>query len=89
MQETVRWTVNVSKETDDSLRSYLGTAGVKRGGLSRFIEDAVRWRVFHQTFRDIKAQNTEIDPEELQRIVDEAVGEVRAERRLRRRSKKS
>ena len=65
-----------------SLRTFLGARGVK-GDLSKFIEDAVRWRVFHRTVQDIKAANTNTKLDEVQRIVDEAVGEVRAERRAK------
>lgn len=79
--QAVRWSIKVSKETDLSLRTFLGAEGIKKGGLSRFIEDAVRWRVFHHTVQDIKARNANIDPKDVQRIVNEAVDEVRAERR--------
>jgi len=53
---------------------------MKKGDLSKFIEDAVRWRVFHRTVQDIKARNANTRPEELQRIVDEAAHEVRTHR---------
>jgi hypothetical protein len=56
---------------------------MKKGDLSKFIEEAVRWRVFQKTVEDIKARNADSDPDEIQRIVDEAVAEVRAERRAR------
>ena len=39
-----RWTVMVSKETDISLRSFLAQRGMKKGDLSKFIEEAVRWK---------------------------------------------
>jgi len=79
--EAVRWSVKVSKETDLSLRTFLGAQGMKKGDLSKFIEEAVRWRVFHHTVQDIKARNAATEPDEVQRIVDEAVREVRTERR--------
>jgi hypothetical protein len=82
-EEAVRWNIKVSKETDLTLRTFLGARGMKKGDLSKFIEDAVRWRVFQRTVEDIKARNAGADPDEIQRIVDEAVGEVRAERRAR------
>ena len=66
-----------------SLRTFLGARGMKKGDLSKFIEDAVRWRVFHRTVQDIKAANANTKLDEVQRIVDEAVGEVRAERRAK------
>jgi hypothetical protein len=81
MEEAVRWNIKVSKETDLTLRTFLGTRGMKKGDLSKFIEEAVRWRVFHRTVQDIKARNADTDPEELQALIDEAVQEVRAEKR--------
>ena len=86
-EQSVRWNIKVSKETDLSLRTYLGAHGMKKGDLSNFIEDAVRWRVFHRTVQDIKARNANANPHEVLRIVDEAVREVRADRRLKRAAK--
>ena len=83
MEEAVRWNIKVSKETDLKLRTFLGSQGMKKGDLSKFIEEAVRWRVFQRTVQDIKARNAESDPHELQAIVDGAVRGVRAERRKR------
>ena len=56
---------------------------MKKGDLSKFIEEAVRWRVFHRTVQDIKARNADLDPDEMQSLIDDAVGEVRAERRVK------
>jgi Ribbon-helix-helix domain len=80
-QEAIRWNIKVSKETDLTLRTYLGSQGMKKGDLSKFIEEAVRWRVFHRTVQDIKARNAEIPPEELQTLIDDAVREVREDTR--------
>jgi Ribbon-helix-helix domain len=82
-EESVRWNIKVSKETDLTLRTFLGSQGMKKGDLSRFIEEAVRWRVLHRTIQGIKQGNANADPDEIQRIVDRAVAEVRAERRAR------
>jgi hypothetical protein len=88
-EQAVRWNIKVSKETDLTLRTYLGAQGAKKGDLSKFIEEAVRWRVFHRTIQDIKARNADTDPDELQRIVEGAVREVRAERRAKRKADKA
>jgi hypothetical protein len=88
-EEAVRWNIKVSKETDLTLRTFLGARGMKKGDLSKFIEEAVRWRVFHRTVQDIKSRNADTDPGEIQRIVDEAVAEVRAERRIKQRADKA
>jgi Ribbon-helix-helix domain len=53
---------------------------MKKGDLSKFIEEAVRWRVFHRTVQDLKTRNAGTDPEELQSLIDDAVSAVRAER---------
>lgn len=86
-EQAVRWNIKVSKETDLSLRTFLGAQGMKKGDLSKFIEDAVRWRVFHRTVQDIKSRNANSNPEELQHIVDEAVHEVRTQRRSKRKGR--
>ncbi|MGD9787568.1 MAG: ribbon-helix-helix domain-containing protein [Sulfuricellaceae bacterium] len=45
MSETIRWTIKVSGETDLALRRFLGAQGMKKGDLSRFVEEAVRLRL--------------------------------------------
>ncbi|MGH9675073.1 MAG: ribbon-helix-helix domain-containing protein [Bryobacteraceae bacterium] len=80
MEEAVRWNIKVSKETDLTLRTFLGSQGMKKGDLSKFIEEAVRRHVFHRSVQDIKAHNADTDPKELQGLIDAAVREVRAER---------
>jgi Ribbon-helix-helix domain len=88
-EEAIRWSIKVSKETDLTLRTYLGAQGMKKGDLSKFIEEAVRWRVLQRTIQDIRARNADADPDEIQRIVDEAVSEVRAERRAKQQADKA
>lgn len=77
MEEVVRWNVKVSKETDLALRSFLGTQGMGKGDLSKFIEQAVRAEVFHRTVQDIKRRNADTGPDELQTLIDATVREVR------------
>jgi len=89
MGEAVRWNIKVSKETDLTLRTFLGARGAKKGDLSKFIEEAVRWRVFHSTVQDIRWRNADMDPDELQSIIDETVSQVRAERYARRKVEKT
>ena len=88
-EQTVRWSIKVSKDTDLTLRTFLGSQGMKKGDLSKFIEEAVRRRVLQCTVQDIRARNAGTDPEEIQRIADEAVSEVRAERRARETAEKA
>jgi hypothetical protein len=83
------WRIKVSKETYLSLRTFLGSQGMKKGDLSKFIEEAVRWRLFHRSVQGIKVRNRDSDPEELQAVIDEAVREVRTERRKKARAGKA
>ena len=53
---------------------------MKKGDLSKSIEQAVRAHVFRRTVRDIKARNAGTDPDEIEALIDNAVREVRAER---------
>jgi putative PIN family toxin of toxin-antitoxin system len=47
--EYIRWNIKVSKNTDLTLRTFLGSQGMKKGNLSKFIKDAVRWHVVLDT----------------------------------------
>ena len=76
--DTTRWTVSVSKETDIAVRSFLAQRGMKKGDLSKFIEDAVRWRVLDQTVAEARSKFDDMPPDELEALLDEAVAETRA-----------
>jgi hypothetical protein len=88
MEKGVRWNIKVSREIDLTLRTYLGAQGMKKGDLSKFIEEAVRWRIFNRSVRDIKSRNADAEPDELQAIIDRAVREVRSEHRTKRKLNK-
>jgi len=76
--DTTRWTVSVSKQTDISVRSFLAQRGMKKGDLSKFIEDAVKWRVFDQTLAEVRGKFADMSPQELESLIDDAVATARA-----------
>jgi hypothetical protein len=78
---TTRWTVTVSKDTDIAVRSLLAQRGLKKGDLSKFIEEAVKWRVFDQTLAETRAEFDDLAPEALQDLINEATEAVRNETR--------
>ena len=78
--KTVRWSLVVSKETDASLRTFLAQQGLPKDGLSKFVEEAVRWRVLDRTVQKVKANNADVPQAELDAAIDEALEAVRAER---------
>jgi hypothetical protein len=78
-EETTRLTVTFTRETDLALRAHLGAQGMRKGDLSKFIEDAVRWRMFDQAVQAVKAYKADVDPVDLQAAIDEACAAVRGE----------
>lgn len=76
----VRWTISVPKETDISLRTYLAQAGLRKGDLSEFVAEAVRWRLFDLNVTASRAANANVPSEEIEDAIEEALQEVRAER---------
>lgn len=75
-----RWTLVVSDETDRNLRVYLGQQGAKKGDLSKFVEQAVRERLFSETVDSVKERNAAFNQRDILEAVDEAVEAVRADR---------
>jgi len=75
--DTTRWTVSVSKATDIAVRSFLAQRGMKKGDVSKFIEDAVKWRVLDQTMAEARGKFADVPPEELESLIDEAVAATR------------
>ena len=76
---TTRWTVTVSKETDIAVRTLLAQRGMKKGDLSKFIEDAVKWRVLDQTLIEARFAFEDLQPDDLKALIDEATDSVRSE----------
>jgi hypothetical protein len=76
---TTRWTISVSKETDIALRSFLAQRGMKKGDISKFVEEAVKWRVFDETLAEVREKFADLQPDELQQLIDEATQNVRLE----------
>ena len=83
MTEAIRWTIKVSRETDLALRTLLGAQGMQKGDLSKFVEDAVRWRVFDRRVQALKDSTRDVPAAQLQDAIDEAVRDVRQAARRR------
>jgi hypothetical protein len=75
--DITRWTVSVSKQTDIAVRTLLAQRGLKKGDLSKFIEDAVKWRVLEQTMAEARGGFANLAPEALDALLDEAVTATR------------
>jgi hypothetical protein len=75
--DTTRWTVSVSRESDVSVRNFMAQRGMKKGDLSKFIEDAVKWRVFDQTLSEVRSKFADMPGEALDSLIAEAVASAR------------
>lgn len=80
MDNPVRWTVRVSKETDVAVRTFLAQRGMKKGDLAKFVEEAVRWHVLDQTVAETKVRNSSASGADIDAAIVEALAAVRAER---------
>lgn len=75
--DMTRWTVSVSKATDIAVRSFLTQRGMKKGDLSKFIEEAVKWRVLDQTMTEAHSKFADMPTAELEALIEEAVAAAR------------
>jgi hypothetical protein len=77
MSEHVLWNILVSEQTDRDVRAILYEHGLPPQALAAFVEDAVRWRVLDRTVQTLKDRNGEMDPSELEALLDEEARAVR------------
>ena len=75
--ESVRWTVMVDKATDRDLRTFLAQQGTKKGDLSKFVEEAVKWRLFELALVEVRKGFSDLSADEIEELVSEAVAEAR------------
>lgn len=79
-EDNVRLTIFVPKETDLMLRTHLAQTGKRKGAISKFVADAVRWQLFHLNLERAQAQNLDVPSEQLEDEIEQALAEVRKER---------
>ena len=76
---STRWNLVISEQTNVAVRSFLAQRGFKKGDLSTFVEEAVRWRVFDQSLNQAREGFDVLSKNESQNLLDEALEQVRAE----------
>ena len=69
--------IELPDQTVRDLKALLAKRGEK-GDVSEFIDRTIQRTLFFETVREVKRQNTGVDPQELDRLIDEAVMVVRA-----------
>ena len=76
----VRWSLKVSTETDVDLRTYLAQHGMRKGDLSKFVEEAVRRDILLRTMNDVASQNATASPDAIEVDIAAALRDSRSER---------
>ena len=62
-EDSVRLTIFVPKDTDLLLRTHLAQTGMRKGAISKFVADAVRWQLFHLNLEAGLAHNLDVPSE--------------------------
>ena len=75
----IRWNLVISDQTNVAVRSFLAQRGFKKGDLSNFVEEAVRWRVLDQTIEHARTGFDSLAVSDAQNMLDEALANVRAD----------
>ena len=73
-----RWNLSISEKTDRMVRSHLARTGLKKGDLSKFVDDAVRAEVLRRTVKEVQTHNTDLSEEQAMDLANEAVAWARA-----------
>ena len=74
-----RWNLVISEQTNVAVRTFLSQRGFKKGDLSAFVEEAVRWRVFDQVMGQAREGLDGLAPQEAESLLEEALSQVRNE----------
>jgi hypothetical protein len=85
----VRWTVKISRETDSTVRGYLADRGLGKTDISKFVEEAVRWRVLEQTIAEAQSSFSDMPERKLRSIINDAVQFSRVRRKTARRTRRA
>lgn len=71
-------TIELSKETEQSLQAYLAQQGLKEEAMSDVVEEAIETFLFKQMFKEAHQQNAHLDPEETEALIEEAIDDYRS-----------
>ena len=76
-----RLSITWSKDTELALRSHLGALARKKGALSKFVEDAVKWRLFSLTVEEAREGFANLPADEVSSVIEDALARIRSGKR--------
>ena len=71
--------IELPDKTVRDVEAMLAKRG-QNGNVSEFIDRTLQRALFFETVRDVKRQNAGADPQEIDRLIDDAIAAARAER---------
>lgn len=74
-------TIELSKETEQSLEAYLVSKGLDEGAMSEVIEEAIENFLFRQMMRNAYERNAHLDPEATEAMIERTIKEDRQKQR--------
>jgi|SRR5262245_22748217 len=77
MEDSVRWSLKVSRATDEALRAHLGQTGGRKGDLSKFVQEAVQARL-RESVRSRRKGKPAVTHSRPDRSLAAALAEIRA-----------
>ena len=95
MEDTVRWSLKVSREVDEALRAHLGRTAGRKGELSKFVQEAVQAKLrgssgsrrpsqarhaLGEALREVRSRTRGMSRSRMEKLVAEAVAYARARR---------
>ena len=72
--------IELPDQTVRDVEAMLAMRG-EQGDVSAFVNRTLQRALFFETVREVKHRNAGVDPDELDRLIDEAVVAVRSERK--------
>jgi hypothetical protein len=76
----MRLTIVVGENTDQALRADLSRRGGRKGSLSKFVEPAVRDKIFFETVERVKNSTAQPFDNETQQLIGDAIAWAREDR---------
>ena len=74
-------TIQLSKETEQSLETYLSESGLDKAGMSEVVEEAIETFLFRQMMQRAQKRNAHLDPEATEAMIEQTIKEDRQNQR--------
>ena len=74
-------TIEISRETEQSLETYLIESGLDKADIPDVVEEAIENFLFRQMMQNAHKRNLHLDPEATEAMIERTIKEVRQKQR--------